>query len=61
MHVHLGGVYGGCEQGFASFVDKWGDFMNETLDEEYLTSVGLDYKDFTGKWGFTAQRRYHFY
>jgi len=60
MHVQLGGVYGGCEEGYAGFIAKWGDYMNEDLTTAQIEATGLSADTFLKKWGSTGQRRIMF-
>lgn len=57
MHVHLGGMFGDCQEGYADFITKWGDYMNEDLTAVQIEATGLSSSTFLEKWGTTAQRR----
>lgn len=58
MHVHIGGVYGGCAEGYKVFVDKWGYLLDQNLTEDDITAAGYDDPNtFFNKWGTVAQRR----
>ncbi len=67
MHVQLGGVGGGCAESYASFLEKWGEFMNTDVSEAELNAIGytvnmnkadMDANGYTKwKWGYTAPRQ----
>jgi hypothetical protein len=55
MHVHLGGMWAGCDQAWIDFTAKWSDLMEENLSDEDLESLGIDPTTFS--YGNTATRR----
>ena len=57
MHVHMGGVYGGCTDAYHAFVDKWGYILDANMTSDEVKETGLDPVMFFKHWGTTTQRR----
>jgi Common central domain of tyrosinase len=54
MHVHSGGMWGGCTEAYKEFSDKWSDVLDADMTEHEVKSY-----DFSGEWewGYESPRR----
>ena len=50
MHVQLGGMWGGCVDGYNSFTEKWAHILQKNMTNDEISALG--YKKW--KWGNTA-------
>lgn len=57
MHTQMGGMFGGCDDGYKDLVERWSWYLNENLTSSYITSTGQTSKTFFKAWGYTAQRK----
>lgn len=49
MHVQIGGMWGGCEDGYHAFTEKWAHILRKNMTNDEIAAVG--YKKW--KWGNT--------
>lgn len=42
MHVQSGGVWGGCTDAYAKFLEKWGDVLEADMSEDEITQHGFE-------------------
>jgi hypothetical protein len=57
MHVQIGGVWGGCNAAYATFLQKWATFLDSDMTDEEIVNSGNDLVTFKNKWGPAGQRR----
>lgn len=57
MHVQTGGVWGGCNAAYASFLEKWSSFLDTDMSDDEILSSGNELASFKNKWGPSGQRR----
>ena len=53
MHVQIGGMWGGCTEGYRAFYTKWAHVLEANVTNKEVASLG--YK--TWKWGMRAPRK----
>ncbi|KAJ1433843.1 hypothetical protein B484DRAFT_5281 [Ochromonadaceae sp. CCMP2298] len=44
MHVLTGGMGGGCVQGYANFVEKWGHVLQSNISDQEIVDQGFEIK-----------------
>ena len=54
MHVQIGGMWGGCEDGYHAFTEKWAHVLKKNMTNDEIAAVG--YKKW--KWGNTEVANY---
>ena len=55
MHVHLGGMGGGCISAYQNFSNTWSSLLDATMTPEEIMSHGFSIDEWT--WGTSAPRR----
>jgi len=55
MHVHLGGMGGGCISSYQNFSDTWSSLLDATMTPEEIISHGFSIDEWS--WGTSAPRR----
>lgn len=60
MHVQIGGVWGGCTDGYKQLIEKWKDYLGRDMTEDEINATGIDLDTFYETWGKKGQRRVMF-
>jgi hypothetical protein len=70
IHIHMGGVYGGCKEAYANFTERWRDVIYANITDEQIIAAGYQLSEW--KWGNVSPAKalleaevigeyYHFY
>jgi hypothetical protein len=47
MHVHIGGVWGGCSEAYESFKAKWSDLLEANMTDDEISALGITPGEYT--------------